>query len=78
MINRRSEISLMLLAICQQRKGNLPEGVRLVNQVILDAPDRADLHLHLASIFQNMGWAKEAASHVQRARLLSAKVPQPQ
>jgi len=57
MINRRSEISLMLLAICQQRKGNLPEGVRLVNQVILDAPDRAD---------------------VQRARLLSAKVPQPQ
>ena len=40
----RSEISLMLLAICHQKKGNLPETVRLINEAILAAPDRADLH----------------------------------
>jgi tetratricopeptide (TPR) repeat protein len=73
----RSEISLMLLAICRQSEGNLPEAVRLVNEAILDSPDRADLHAYLASIYQKMGKSNDAESHLLLARLLRLKVPQP-
>jgi Flp pilus assembly protein TadD len=74
----RSEISLMLLGICRQNQGNLSEAVRLVNQAILAAPDRADLHIYLASICQKTGKSNEAQSHLQMARCLRLKVPQPQ
>jgi hypothetical protein len=73
----RSEISLMLLGICRQHAGDLPEAVRLINAAILDAPDRADLHVYLASIYQRMGKTSDAESHLQRAGLLLLKVPQP-
>jgi hypothetical protein len=72
----RSEITMMLLAICYQKRGNLPEAVRLTNEAILAAPDRADLHTHLASLYRKMGKAKEAERHEQRAALLERKVPQ--
>jgi len=74
----RNEISLMLLAICHQQEGNLTETVRLVNLAILDAPDRADLHKYLASIYQKMGKSNDAESHLQMARLLKLRVPQPE
>lgn len=73
----RDEISLMLLGICHQKKGNLPEAVRLINEAILAAPDRADLHSFLASIYRQIGKPKDAERHLKRARLLSRKVPQP-
>jgi tetratricopeptide (TPR) repeat protein len=76
-LSERSEISLMLLAICQQKKDNLAEAVRLINQAILVSPDRADLHDHLASICRKTGKAREAEYHSQRAALLRRKVPQP-
>ncbi|MBI3866364.1 MAG: tetratricopeptide repeat protein [Planctomycetia bacterium] len=74
----RSEISLMLLAICHERQGNLAEAVRLVNAAILDAPDRADLHAYLARIYQKMGKANDAESHLHLASLLRLRVPQPE
>ena len=74
----RSEISLMLLGICHQNRGNLPEAVRLINKAILDSPYRADLHVYLASIYQKMGKSNDAENHLQLARLLRLKVPQPQ
>lgn len=74
----RSEISLMLLAICREREGNLPEAVRLINEAIADSPDRADLHVYLASVYRKMGKPEEADRHLQLAKLLSRKVPQPQ
>jgi cytochrome c554/c'-like protein/tetratricopeptide repeat protein len=74
----RSEISLMLLGICHQKLGNLPEAVRLINEAILASPDRADLHLYLASIYQEMGKSSEAERHLQLGKLLQRKVPQPQ
>jgi hypothetical protein len=74
----RNEISLMLLAICHQNAGDLAEAVRLINEAILDAPDRADLHAYLASIYKKMGKSNEAESHLQMARLLRLKVPQPE
>lgn len=74
----RSEVSLMLLAICRQNEGNLEEAVRLINEAILDAPDRADLHIFLARIYKKMGKSDDAESHLQRARLLRLKVPQPE
>jgi hypothetical protein len=73
----RNEISLMLLGICHQKHGNLPEAVRLINEAILAAPDRADLHSYLASIYQEMGKSNDAESHLQLAKLLNLKVPQP-
>ena len=72
-----SEIPLMLLAICHQKKGNLPEAIRLVKEAIATAPDRADLHGYLASIYRDRGQSKEAEFHRERARLLARKVPQP-
>ncbi len=74
----RSEISLMLLGICHERQGNLPEAVRLINAAILDAPARADLHTYLARIYQRMGKLDDAASHLELARLLKRNVPQPE
>jgi hypothetical protein len=74
----RNEISLMLLGICHQKQGNLPQAVRLINEAILASPDRADLHIYLASIYQEMGKQTDAESHLQRAKLLQSKVPQPQ
>jgi hypothetical protein len=73
----RSEISLMLLAFCHRRKGNLPEAARLINEAVLVSPDRADLHEQLASIYREMDKSEEAEQHLQRARLLRLKVPQP-
>jgi hypothetical protein len=73
----RSEISLMLLGICQQKKGNLPEAVRLIKEAIATSPDRADLHEYLASIYREMGKPQDAERHAQRAKLLRRKVPQP-
>jgi Flp pilus assembly protein TadD len=74
----RSEISLMLLAICHQNKGELPEAVGLMKQAIQDAPDRADLHLYLATVYRKLGNPAEADSHERLAKLLQQKVPQPQ
>ena len=74
---QRSEIPLMLLAICYQKKGNLLEAVRLINEAILAAPDRADLHTYLASIYRKMGRSKDAEHQLQMAKLLRLKVPQP-
>lgn len=74
----RSEITLMLLGICHQKLGDLPEAVRLVNEAILASPDRADLHTYLASVYRDLGKPDEAERHVQRANLLQSKVPQPQ
>lgn len=73
----RNEISLMLLAICHQKKGDLADAVRLIKQAILTSPDRADLHAYLASIYREMGQSKDAEFHLQRAKLLRQKVPQP-
>jgi hypothetical protein len=73
----RDEIPLMLLAICHQKKGNPREAVRLVNEAILAAPDRADLHEYLASVYRQMGKTTEAEHHLRRAKLLRLKVPQP-
>jgi predicted CXXCH cytochrome family protein len=74
----RSEISLMLLAICHQKQGRLPEAVRLVNEAIVASPDRADLHSYLASLYQELGKPADAEKHLQQAKLLSLKVPQPE
>jgi Flp pilus assembly protein TadD len=76
--SERNEISWMLLAICHQKKGNLPEAERLIHKAILVSPDRADLHDYLASIYREMGQAKDADRHLQRAMLLRLKVPQPE
>lgn len=73
-----SEISLMLLAICQERKGNLTEAVRLIHEAILASPDRADLHIHLATVYRRMGRPDDAEKHLQMASLLALRVPQPQ
>jgi hypothetical protein len=73
----RSEITLMLLAICNQKKGNLQEAVRLINDAIRVSPDRADLHSFLAPILRDMGQSKAADEHLERAKLLRLKVPQP-
>ena len=72
----RSEITMMLLALCRQQEGNLAEAVRLANSAILDSPDRADLHIHLASIYQKLGKPGDAENHLQMARLLRLRVPQ--
>ena len=74
----RSEISLMLLAICQEKKGDLAEAVRLIHEAILASPDRADLHIHLATVYQRMGRTDDAEKHLQAAKLLAQRVPQPQ
>ncbi len=74
----RSEISLMLLGICHQQRGDLAEAARLINQAILDSPDRADLHVYLARVYERVGNSRDAWIHTQRARLLRLKVPQPQ
>ena len=47
----RNEISLMLLGICHQKKGDLDEAVRLIHEAIRTSPDRADLHEYLAKIY---------------------------
>ena len=73
----RSEMSLMPLAICEEKRGNTAEAVRLINAAIRVAPDRADLHERLASIYRKLGRSEEAEQHVQRAKLLRQKVPQP-
>jgi tetratricopeptide (TPR) repeat protein len=70
-------MSLMLLAICYEKKGDLPEAVRLIKEAILASPDRADLHIYLASICRKIGKAEDAEHHLQRAKLLRLKVPQP-
>jgi hypothetical protein len=75
--SERSEMSLMLLAICYEKKGDLPEAVRLIKEAILASPDRADLHIYLASIYRKIGKAEDAEHHLQRAKLLRLKVPQP-
>lgn len=74
----RKEITLMLLGICHQKEGNLPEAVRLINEAIAASPDRADLHTYLASVYKEMGRPSDAESHLQQAKLLTLKVPQPQ
>lgn len=74
----RSEISLMLLAICRQHQGKLSEAVRLIQQAIDDAPDRADLHLYLASVYRQLGDSTAEAQHLRLAQLLQRTVPQPQ
>jgi len=74
----RKEISLMLLGICYQREGNLSEAVRLFKEAILASPDRADLHTYLASVYKEMGKPADAEKHLQQARLLALKVPQPE
>jgi hypothetical protein len=74
----RKEITLMLLGICHQKEGNLPETVRLINEAIAASPDRADLHTYLASIYKEMGKPDDAERHLDRAKLLSLKVPQPE
>lgn len=74
----RSEIPLMLLGICYQKKGNLPEAVRLINAAISANPDRADLHTFLASVYRQMGKQAEADKHQLRAELLARRIPQPQ
>lgn len=73
----RNEITMMLLAICYQKKGNLPEAVRLVTEAIRVAPERADLHDYLATVYREMGKTPDAERHLQRAKLLRLKVPQP-
>ena len=73
----RSEINLMLLAICHQKKGDLKETVRLINEAIAVSPDRADLHSFLAPILRDMGQSNAADEHLERAKLLRLKVPQP-
>ena len=65
------------MRICQQKKGNLPEAVRLINEAIRASPDRADLHVYLASIYREIGNPEDAAHHLRRAKLLRDKVPQP-
>lgn len=74
----RSEISLMLLGICRQKNGNLPEAERLIKEAIVAAPDRADLHSYLAGIYEEMGKPQEAQIHLQQAKLLQSKIPQPE
>jgi tetratricopeptide (TPR) repeat protein len=74
----RREITLMLLGICQERAGNIPEAVRLINAAILDSPYRADLHNYLAQIYLKMGKTAEAESQLQLGKLLKLKVPQPE
>ncbi len=74
----RREITLMLLAICYEREGNLQEAVRLINAAISDSPGRADLHIYLASVYRKMGKSKDAESQLQLAKLLKLKVPQPE
>jgi tetratricopeptide (TPR) repeat protein len=74
----RKEITLMLLGICHQKEGNLPEAVRLINEAIAASPDRADLHTYLASVYKEMGRPSDAERHLERAKLLSLKVPQPE
>ena len=54
------------------------QAVRLINEAILASPDRADLHVYLASIYQKMGKSNDAGRHLQQAQLLRLKVPQPQ
>ena len=39
--------------------------------------NRADLHSYLASIYREMGKSKDTEDHLQRAKLLRLKVPQP-
>jgi hypothetical protein len=73
--NDRDEINLMLLAICHQKKGNLPEAVRLVHEAIAANPCRADLHMFLASVYHQMGI--DTREHLQRADLLNRRIPQP-
>ncbi|HTI51999.1 MAG TPA: tetratricopeptide repeat protein, partial [Planctomycetaceae bacterium] len=73
----RTEISLMLLGICHEHSGNLPEAVRLVNAAILDSPYRADLHRHLAELYRRMGKSDDAVRQLQLSELLRSKVPQP-
>lgn len=73
----RNEIPLMLLAICHQKKGNFPEAVHLIEEAIAASPDRADLHSYLASLYREMGKSKDVERHLQRAKLLRLKVPQP-
>jgi hypothetical protein len=73
----RNEITLMLLAICHQKKGDLDQAVRLIKRAIVAAPDRADLHEYLASVYRDQGKAEDARRHEKRARLLRRKVPQP-
>ena len=74
----RNEVTLMLLAICRQKNGNLPEAERLIKEAILAAPDRADLHSYLAGIYEEMGKPKEAQTHLRQAKLLKSKIPQPE
>lgn len=74
----RREITLMLLAICYEREGNLQEAARLINAAISDSPGRADLHIYLASVDRKMGQSKDAESHLHMAKLLKLKVPQPE
>lgn len=74
----RSESSLLLLGMCHESAGNLPEAARLINAAILDSPARADLHIYLASIYRQMGLLDDAESHLELARLLKRTVPQPE
>ena len=71
------ELSLMLLAICQQKQGSLQEAMRLANLAIRANPSRADLHLFLSSIYRQQGELKKGAEHQQRAILLQQRIPQP-
>jgi hypothetical protein len=74
----RSETTLMLMGICRERQNNFPEAVRLINAAILDSPDRADLHVYLARIYEKMGQSDDAEKHRDLAKLLKLKVRQPE
>ncbi len=73
----RNEIPLMLLGICHQKQGDLEGAVRLVKEAIAADPTRADLHTFLASVCHQRGDQSEAEKHLQRAELLSRRIPQP-
>lgn len=72
----REAISLMLLGICYEKRGDLREAAHRMNEAILADPARADLHDHLALVYRKMGRPDEAKKHLQRAKLLKRTVPQ--
>lgn len=73
----RGEMSLMLLGICHEQQGNLPEAERYVKEAIRAAPARADLHEYLAKLYRKRGKPADAERELKRARLLSRILPQP-
>ncbi len=73
----RNEIALMLLGICYQNLGRNAEAVPMFERAVRAAPQRADLHDYLATVYQQMGQTEDAARERRLATLLARKVPQP-